>query len=69
MLTFWFSSDLSIMRGTVWLYFTEDCRSLFLDKLLSLCEGREGYVMFNNVTMKEDAIRFMAGLDREAKFS
>ena len=35
-----------------------------LQKLLSLCEGREGYLMFNNTTMKEDALRFMACLHR-----
>lgn len=38
-----------------------------LHNLLSLCEGRQGYVMFNNVTMKEDALRFIAILDCEAK--
>lgn len=39
-----------------------------LQKLLSFCEGREGYVMFNNLTMKEDALRFMALLREEQSF-
>lgn len=38
-----------------------------LQRLLSLCEGREGYVMFNNMTMKEDALRFIACLHREGE--
>jgi len=38
-----------------------------LQKILSLCEGREGFVMFNNMTMKEDALRFIAFLRREEK--
>lgn len=33
-----------------------------LGRLHSLCEGREGHVMFNNTSMKEDALRFIARL-------
>jgi uncharacterized protein YecE (DUF72 family) len=36
-----------------------------LEKLLSLCTGREGFVMFNNMTMKEDALRFNACLQSQ----
>lgn len=38
-----------------------------LQTLCSLCAGREGYVMFNNMTMKGDALSFLAPMEHEEK--